>query len=37
MFLNTLTHTPEIITALVGAVFIGLSIFASIQENRKAI
>lgn len=36
MFLNTLTHTPEIITALIGAGFIGLSIYASIQENRKA-
>lgn len=35
MFLNTFVHIPEVATGLIGAVFIGLSFFSSIQHNRK--
>jgi hypothetical protein len=35
MFLNTITHIPEIATGLVGAAFIGWSIYSSIQVSKK--
>jgi len=34
MFLNTITHIPEIATGLVGAAFIGWSIYSSIRISR---
>jgi uncharacterized protein len=33
MFLNTVTHIPEIITGLIGAAFIGMSIYSSRKKN----
>lgn len=36
MFLNTFIHIPEIITGLIGAAFIALSLVSSIRYNRKA-
>ncbi len=35
MFLNTITHIPEIATGLVGAAFIGWSVYSSIQVSKK--
>lgn len=35
MFLNTIFHIPEIATGVIGAAFIGLSIYASIRDNKK--
>ena len=37
MFIGAVTHIPEIITGLVGAAFIGLSIVSSIQHRNKNI
>jgi hypothetical protein len=34
MFLNTLTHIPEVITGLVGAAFIGLSVVSSLRAAK---
>lgn len=35
MFANTFFHIPEVITGLIGAAFIGLSLWSSISYNRK--
>lgn len=35
MFAGTLVHIPEVLTGLVGAILIGLSIWSSLKENRK--
>ncbi len=35
MFMNTIWHIPEVITGLLGAAFIGLSLWSSISYNRK--
>ncbi len=35
MLLNTFIHIPEVVTGLLGAVFIAWSLVASIQENKK--
>ncbi|MBA2404830.1 MAG: DUF475 domain-containing protein [Bdellovibrionales bacterium] len=35
MFTNTVIHIPEVITGLIGAVFIALSIWSSVLYNRK--
>lgn len=35
MFMGTLHHIPEVITGILGAVLIGLSIFSSIRYNQK--
>jgi len=37
MFAQTLVHIPEIITGLLGAGFIGLSLVSSIRHNRKLV
>lgn len=34
MFLNTITPIPEAVTGLVGAAFIGLSLYSSLKEKR---
>ncbi len=34
MFLNTLTEIPEIVTGVIGAAFIGISLFSSLKEGR---
>ena len=34
MFLNTIFHIPEIVTGAVGAAFIGLSFYSSVQHRR---
>lgn len=34
MFVNTVTHIPEVITGLIGATFIGFSIYSSIKEKN---
>ncbi|NUB45409.1 DUF475 domain-containing protein [Fertoebacter nigrum] len=36
MFCQTITHIPEIITGLLGAAFIGVSLWSSIRFNRAA-
>jgi hypothetical protein len=35
MFLNTIIHIPEVVTGALGAMFIGLSVYSSIQRNKK--
>jgi hypothetical protein len=35
MFLGTFRHVPEVITGLIGAVFIVLALFSSILYNRR--
>jgi hypothetical protein len=35
MFAGTIVHIPEMVTGLVGAVLIGLSLWSSIRHNRK--
>jgi hypothetical protein len=35
MFANTIFHIPEVITGLIGAAFIGLSLWSSIRYNQK--
>jgi hypothetical protein len=35
MFLNTFVHIPEVVTGLIGAAFIGLSLWSSIRYNSK--
>ncbi|MGY9050031.1 MAG: DUF475 domain-containing protein, partial [Rhodobacterales bacterium] len=34
MFAQTLVHVPEVITGLLGAGFIGLSLMSSLRHNR---
>jgi hypothetical protein len=34
MFLGTITHIPEVITALIGGVFIAAAFLESIRYNR---
>lgn len=34
MFLNTVTEVPEVVTGLVGAAFIGLSIYSSVKKKK---
>lgn len=36
MFLNTITHIPEVITGLIGATFIGFSVYSSIRKKNLA-
>ncbi|MFN3641375.1 MAG: DUF475 domain-containing protein [Gemmobacter sp.] len=36
MFTQTLVHVPEVVTGLLGAGFIGLSLVSSIRHNRAA-
>lgn len=33
MFLNTVTHIPELVTGLVGAAFIGVSMYSSLRQK----
>lgn len=35
MFCNTIAHIPEVVTGLIGAVFIALSLVSSITYNKK--
>lgn len=35
MFANTVTHIPELVTGVVGALFIAGSLYASVQYNKK--
>ena len=35
MFTNTVAHIPEVITGLIGAILIGLSLWSSIRYNKK--
>lgn len=35
MFLNTFVHIPEVLTGFIGATFIGLSLWSSVQFNKK--
>lgn len=35
MFGSTIVHIPEVITGLVGAVFIGFSFWSSVRHNKK--
>lgn len=35
MYVQTLVHIPEVITGLIGAAFIGLSLWSSIRHNRS--
>lgn len=35
MFTGTIKHIPEVFTGLIGAAFIGLSLWSSIQWNKK--
>lgn len=35
MFLQTIMHIPEVITGLIGATFIGLSLWSSVAHNRR--
>lgn len=35
MYVQTLFHIPEVITGLIGAVLIGLSLFSSIRYNKR--
>lgn len=36
MFAQTLAHIPEVVTGLLGAGFIGLSMISSLRHNRRA-
>lgn len=36
MFINTVNHIPEVITGLVGAAFIGFSMYSSLRSQRAA-
>lgn len=36
MFLNTAIEVPELITGLIGAAFVGLSVYTSLKERAKA-
>lgn len=33
MFMNTITHIPEVITGLIGATFIGFSLYSSLKDK----
>ncbi len=33
MFMNTVTHIPEVITGLIGATFIGFSLYSSLKDK----
>jgi hypothetical protein len=35
MYVQTLFHIPEVITGLIGAVLIGLSLMSSIRFNKN--
>jgi hypothetical protein len=35
MFSGTILHIPEVITGLIGAALIGLSLWSSIRYNKK--
>jgi hypothetical protein len=35
MYVQTLTHIPEVITGLGGAALIGISLWSSIRYNRR--
>jgi uncharacterized protein len=35
MFLQTVIHVPEVVTGLIGAGFIGLSLVSSLRHNRR--
>ncbi len=35
MLISTISHIPEVITGLIGAVFIGLSFWSSVRHNKK--
>jgi len=35
MFLQSMTHIPEVVTGLVGACLIGLALWSSIRHNRR--
>lgn len=35
MYLSAMIHIPEVVTGLIGAVFIGLSFWSSIRHNKK--
>jgi uncharacterized protein len=35
MFLQTIVHVPEVVTGLIGAGFIGLSLISSLRHNRR--
>jgi hypothetical protein len=35
MFLGTVEHIPEVITGLIGAAFIALSLYSSVRHNNK--
>jgi uncharacterized protein len=35
MFLNTIYHIPEVLTGLIGAILIGLSVYSSILKDRQ--
>ncbi len=35
MFLGTSMHVPEVITGLIGAAFIGLSLWSSVRHNKE--
>lgn len=35
MYLSTFIHVHEVVTGLIGAVFIGLSLWSSVRHNRK--
>lgn len=37
MFTGTIRHIPEVFTGLIGAAFIGLSLWSSIRHNKKHI
>jgi hypothetical protein len=34
MFLNTIMTVPEVVSGVIGAAFIGLSLFSSVRHNR---
>ncbi|MCW2244657.1 hypothetical protein M2352_000248 [Azospirillum fermentarium] len=36
MFLQTVMHIPEVVTGLIGATLIGLSLWSSVTHNRRA-
>ncbi len=35
MFTNTVAHIPEVVTGLIGAILIGLSLWSSVRYNKK--
>lgn len=35
MFVNTISHIPEVVTGLIGAGFIGAAFVDSIRYNRR--